>query len=150
MDAVGFAASIVSLIQGASALLEYIKDVKDGASERAELRLGVSALPGLLTSLNAQFDNTPPNTAWATATSSLAVADGPFAQLSTLVQKVESKLKIPPTRIGQLQQKLKWTLDKTDVAELLTKVERVKSLIMLALQNDHVYVYVSDSDRDSC
>ncbi|KAJ7112303.1 hypothetical protein C8R44DRAFT_677276, partial [Mycena epipterygia] len=138
MDAVGFVTSVVALVQGAGALLEYIQDVKDGPNERAELLRGVAALPGLLTSLKDQFDNTPPTTAWATATRSLAITDGPFAQLGDLLQRVESKLKTPPTRIGQLKQILKWTLDKGDVAEVLIKVERVKSLIMLALQNDHV------------
>ncbi|KAJ7125994.1 hypothetical protein C8R44DRAFT_979911 [Mycena epipterygia] len=142
MDAVGFVASVVALVQGAGALLEYVKDMKDGPSERAGLQSSLVVLRGLLHTLKDQFDNPPPNppasTTWATATSRLAVADGPFVQLSVLLQRVQEKLETPATRIGQLQQKLKWTLDKTDVAELLIKVERVKSLIILALQNDHV------------
>ncbi|KAJ7027293.1 hypothetical protein C8F04DRAFT_92936 [Mycena alexandri] len=138
MDAVGLAASILALVQGAAFLLEYVKDVKDGASDRAELRLSLAALPGLLMSLKDQFDNTAPNTAGAVATANLAVQDGPFTQLIALLQRIQSKLNIPPSRTGELWQRLKWTLDKADVTELLLKVERVKSLIMLALQNNHV------------
>ncbi|KAJ7713596.1 hypothetical protein B0H16DRAFT_541034 [Mycena metata] len=138
MDAVGLAASVLALVQGAAFLLEYVKDVKDGPSERAELRLSLAALPGLLTSLKDQFDNTAPNTVGAVAAANLAIQDGPFTQLIALLQRIQSKLNIPSSRTGELWQKLKWTLDKADVTELLLKVERVKSLIMLALQNNHV------------
>ncbi|KAJ7577682.1 hypothetical protein C8J56DRAFT_798395 [Mycena floridula] len=141
MDAVGFASSVIALAETASTIYKYVKDVKDGPRDRAELQRSLAGLPGLLKSLEAQFESSDPNDAWSTETLKLAATDGPFAQLLVILQKVEKKLDLAANLVGKVIQKLKWPLDKAEVTDLLQQIERVKSFIMLALQNDHLYVY---------
>ncbi|KAJ7574967.1 ankyrin repeat-containing domain protein [Mycena floridula] len=136
MEAVGFVASIMALIEAANTLFEYVKDVKDGPSDRAELQRSLASLPSLLAGLKAQFENTAPGDSWSTETCKLAAKDGPFDQLSAIFKQIETKLQIPATRTAKIIKTLKWTLDKADIADLLLKVERVKTFIMLAIQND--------------
>ncbi|KAJ7576447.1 hypothetical protein C8J56DRAFT_1117359 [Mycena floridula] len=138
MEAIGFASSVTALAEAASTIFKYIKAVKDGPSDRAELQRSLAGLPGLLASLNAQFDSSVPNDAWSTEMLKLAAADGPFDQLLKILQKVERKLDLVASRTGKVIQMLKWPLDKAQVTDLLQQVERVKSFIMLAIQNDHI------------
>ncbi|KAJ7577786.1 hypothetical protein C8J56DRAFT_869577 [Mycena floridula] len=138
MEPVGLASSIIALTEAASSIFKYVKDIKDGPRDRADLQRSLAGLPGLLTSLNAQFDNSAPNDPWLTETLKLAAADGPFDQLLDILRKVENKLHLAASRTGKVIQMLKWPLDKAEVTELLQQVERVESFIMLAIQNDHV------------
>ncbi|KAJ7577718.1 hypothetical protein C8J56DRAFT_1031374 [Mycena floridula] len=138
MEAVGFASSVVALTEAVCTIFKYIKDVKDGPSNRAELQRSLAALPGLLMSLNDQFDSSAPNDAWSTETRKLAAADGPFDQLRAILQKVGKKLDLAANPVGKVIQKLKWPLDKAEVTDLLQQIERVKTFVMLAIHNDHV------------
>ncbi|KAJ7591828.1 ankyrin repeat-containing domain protein [Mycena floridula] len=127
MDAVSLTASIIALAQGAQAIFEYIKDVRDGPSTRTEL----------LTSLAFQY--TTQNPPWTNAVILLGQQDGPFVQLTVIIEKIRNKLEVSSGgQSKKLFKTLTWSLDKADVTELLVRVERVKSLVMLAIQNDHV------------
>ncbi|KAJ7591860.1 ankyrin repeat-containing domain protein [Mycena floridula] len=139
MDAVSLTASIIALAQGAQAIFEYVKDVCDGPSTRTELLTSLAPLSNLLSLLQVQFQSTTQNPPWTNAVISLGQQDGPFAQLSVIIEKIRNKLEVSSG--GQSKKLLKtltWSLDKADVTELLVRVERVKSLVMLAIQNDHV------------
>ncbi|KAJ7591920.1 ankyrin repeat-containing domain protein [Mycena floridula] len=139
MDVVSFTASIIALAQGAQAIFEYIKDVRDGPSTRTELLTSLAPLSNLLSLLQVQFQSTTQNPPWTNAVILLGQQDGPFVQLSVIIEKIHNKLE--DSSGGQskkLFKTLTWSLDKSDVTELLVRVERVKSLVMLAIQNDHV------------
>ncbi|KAJ7591886.1 ankyrin repeat-containing domain protein, partial [Mycena floridula] len=139
MDAVSFTASIIALAQGAQAIFEYIKDVRDGPSTRRELLTSLAPLSNLLSLLQVQFQSTTQNPPWTNAVILLGQQDGPFAQLSVIIEKIRNKLEVSPgSQTKKLLKTLTWSLDKADVTELLVRVERVKSLVMLAIQNDHV------------
>ncbi|KAJ7591924.1 ankyrin repeat-containing domain protein [Mycena floridula] len=139
MDAVSLTASIIALAQGAQAIFEYVKDVCDGPSTRTELLTSLAPLSSLLSSLQLQFQYTTQNPPWTNAVILLGQQDGPFAQLSVIIEKIRNKLEVSPgSQTKKLLKTLTWSLDKADVMELLVRVERVKSLVMLAIQNDHV------------
>ncbi|KAJ7591985.1 ankyrin repeat-containing domain protein [Mycena floridula] len=139
MDAVSFTASIIALAQGAQAIFEYIKDVRDGPSTRTELLTSLAPLSNLLSLLQVQFQSTTQNPPWTSAVILLGQQDGPFAQLTVIIEKIRNKLEDSSGGQGRkLFKTLTWSLDKADVTELLVRVERVKSLVMLAIQNDHV------------
>ncbi|KAJ7591947.1 hypothetical protein C8J56DRAFT_519760 [Mycena floridula] len=139
MDAVSLTASIIALAQGAQAIFEYIKDVRDGPSTRTELLTSLAPLSNLLSLLQVQFQSTTQNPPWTNAVILLGQQDGPFAQLTVIIKKIRNKLEDSSgSQTKKLFKTLTWSLDKADVTELLVQVERVKSLVMLAIQNDHV------------
>ncbi|KAJ7577668.1 hypothetical protein C8J56DRAFT_365760 [Mycena floridula] len=138
MEAIGFASSIITLAEVASTIFKYVKDIKDSPRDRAELQCSLAALPGLPMGLNTQFNSQAPNNTWVTERLKLAVTDGPFDQLLKILQKVERKLDLAARRTGKVIHMLKWPLDKAEVTDLLQQIERVKTFIMLAIQNDHI------------
>ncbi|KAJ7591976.1 hypothetical protein C8J56DRAFT_1162497 [Mycena floridula] len=139
MDAVSLTASIIALAQGAQAIFKYVKDVCDGPSTRTELLTSLAPLSNLLSLLQVQFQSTTQNPPWTNAVKLLGQQDGPFAQLSVIIEKIRNKLEVSPgSQTKKLLKTLTWSLDKADVTELLVRAERVKSLVMLAIQNDHV------------
>ncbi|KAJ7591839.1 ankyrin repeat-containing domain protein [Mycena floridula] len=139
MDAVSLTASIIALAQGAQAIFEYVKDVCDGPSTRTELLTSLAPLSSLLSSLQLQFQYTTQSPPWTNAVILLGQQDGPFIQLTVIIEKIRNKLEVSSGgQSKKLFKTLTWSLDKADVTELLVRVERVKSLVMLAIQNDHV------------
>ncbi|KAJ7577699.1 hypothetical protein C8J56DRAFT_1113121 [Mycena floridula] len=132
MEAVGFASSVIALAEAASTTYKY---VKDSPRDHAELQSSIAALPGLLTGLKAPFYGLSPNDGWSTEMPKLADR---FDLLCKILQKVEKKFDPSASRTGKVIQMLKWPLDKAEVIDLLQQVERVKSFIMLAIQNDHL------------
>ncbi|KAJ7588934.1 hypothetical protein C8J56DRAFT_940343 [Mycena floridula] len=140
MDPVGFASSILSLIDTAKKIADYVKDIKDGPKERTELNKAVTAIVKLLDLLKDQFEETPTDDLCFSAARQMAEEDGTFGQLRVLLEKLEKKLRPADGKVSRAWQTVvTWPLlDKADVTDLLLKVERLKTLIGLALQGDHI------------
>ncbi|KAJ7582134.1 ankyrin repeat-containing domain protein, partial [Mycena floridula] len=120
------AASIIALVQGAQALFNYVVDVREGFHARAELLESLGPLPSLLNTLVVKVQPPCQNT----------------ELLQALIERLHTKLgrssASSASRTQKVLQAMKWSIDKGEVAELMQKIERVKSLITLALQNDLV------------
>ncbi|KAJ7595121.1 hypothetical protein C8J56DRAFT_822328, partial [Mycena floridula] len=145
MEAIGLAASIFSLVQAINPISEYVKDVQNAPTQRAEIVVNVAALKALLgvleTQVNAANSTTP--SPWFTAIRGLTA---PLDELRALLEKLAKKLQDPKNTAQKVKQRLTWTLDKTDVKELLSKVERVKALVTLAIQRDHISLSLAIKD----
>ncbi|KAJ7582111.1 hypothetical protein C8J56DRAFT_832326 [Mycena floridula] len=136
------AASIIALMQGAQALFNYVVDVREGFHARAELLESLGPLPSLLNTLVVKVQPPCQNTELVSTANLLCSPEGPFTQLQALMDRLHTKLgrssASSTSRTQKVLQALKWSIDKGEVAELMQKIERVKSLITLALQNDLV------------
>ncbi|KAJ7580541.1 hypothetical protein C8J56DRAFT_1058187 [Mycena floridula] len=143
MDPVSFASSILSLINTAKKIADYVKDIKDGPKECTELNKAVTAIVKLLDLLKDQFEETPTDDLCFSAARQMAEEDRTFDQLRILLENLEKKLRPADGKVRRaLQTVVTWPLlDKADVTDLLSKVKHLKTLIGLALQGDHMYVY---------
>ncbi|KAJ7290078.1 ankyrin repeat-containing domain protein [Mycena rebaudengoi] len=136
MEAIGLLASIVQLVEAIRPVFEYVKDVRDGPAQRAEIVANVAALTALLGVLETQSAVIRTNAGpLFTAIQGLTA---PLDELRDLLERLGRKVQDPKTAGQKLKGRLTWTLDKADVRELLFKVERVKTLVTLAIQNDHL------------
>ena len=63
------------------------------------------------------------------------MANGPLDQLHQAFKRIVTKIE-PADGIRRLGKQIKWKFEKTEVDEILTRIERLKSLINLALAND--------------
>lgn len=134
--------TIIAVISTATVILQTFvsccRDVKGARGEKAQLQAEALGLVSLLVSLEEE----------AKAADSAALGT-----LSTCFENIKQPLELLKTVIGDLTQKLhleprssfhqavdaaKWPLVKKDVAEVLKIMERVKLLIVLALDRDLV------------
>lgn len=131
MDPFSFATSVLTVLELTGILVKYINDVRNAPKERAQIAQEVSNVYALLTTLRFRAEDVQNNDPWFNQVQLLAVKNGPLDQykstLEQLLVKVESASKIKD---------LLWKFNKTEIKEALEKIERLKSLINLALAND--------------
>jgi hypothetical protein len=137
LTAAGIIASIVQLIGTTTQAIRFLNDVKDAPKDRAKLALEATGLLVLLTDLRYRVEEAKPTDPWFTGIRSLGVEMGPLRQFKETMEELARKLQ-PESGFRKFGKALFWTLDKGDIDNILSKIERLKTLINLALQKDHL------------
>ncbi|KAH0536690.1 hypothetical protein FGG08_006456 [Glutinoglossum americanum] len=133
---VGLAASIIQVINATTKAIKYLNDVKGAPKDRARLAREATSLLALLTDLRYMVEEAKSTDSWFTCVSSLGVEMGPIEQFKSEMEELARKLK-PQSGIKKLGKTLLWTLDKNEINNILSKIERLKTRVGLALQKDH-------------
>jgi hypothetical protein len=134
---VGLAASIVQLIDVTTKVTKYLNDVKDAPKDRARLAREATNTLALLTDLRYRVEEANSTDSWFTGVRSLGVAGGPMDQFKEAMEELAAKLQ-PVTGIKKIGKTLHWTLDKNKISDILAEIERLKTLVILALDKDHL------------
>lgn len=138
VTAVGLVATVTQLIAVTTKVIKYLSDVKDAPKDRGKLALEISSLLTLLTNLRFEAEEAEESKEadpWFNNICSLAYKTGPLDQCKTALEKLSRKLKSEPG-LKKFGRALVWTLDKKEVYDLLVQIERLKSLINIALARD--------------
>lgn len=133
MEPIGATASIVSLLQLAGAVIKYLSILKDASKDIKALVLELCTVRGLLSTFKDLV------TEDSVLHESLSGHNGLFSQIESSLQSLASKVEPTSTNTGHsFVQKLRWPLRKEEVKDVLSSIERQKTLLSLALQNDQV------------
>ncbi|KAJ8121182.1 hypothetical protein ONZ43_g2301 [Nemania bipapillata] len=145
VSAIGLVASIIQLIDATTKVVGYVNDVKDAPAERAQFARHASSLLALLTDLRYRAEEAKSaSEPWFLALRRLAVEGGPLEQLRDQMECLATKLQpISADRFKKVQKALTWTLDKKEIVQILAQIERIKTLITLALQEDQFKLTLS-------
>lgn len=135
---VGFLASVVQLIDVTSKVVKYFNDVKNAPKDRGKLAREATGLLALFTDLRYRVEETTSIDPWFIGLRSLGEEGGPLREFNTSMNEIADKLAPAATSVENLKKALRWTLDKNEINAILSKIERLKTLIALALQNDHL------------
>ena len=140
ITAIGLAAGVVQLIDATTKAYMYLNEVKHATKERAELAMEAANLVPLLTSLRNRVDKAGDDSEddWIKNTMKLGGPGGPLEQFQGVMLKLQSKLK-PVTGVKGVGKRLVWSFDKNEIKEYFAQIERFKSLIQSALQDDLTY-----------
>jgi hypothetical protein len=138
MDPLSAPASIIAILQLSSKVVGYLTDVKDASKERTKCAVEASNLHSLLLNLRFRIEEeSGDNTLWYTAIRALAIKSGPLDQFKQALETLQTKM----TNGGRLKkagEALIWNFKKEEIAGILDRMERLKSLIEIALQMDHM------------
>jgi hypothetical protein len=147
-ETLGAVASVLTILKLAGAATKYIKDVKQGSSDRLRLRDELRSTTCLLEMLKDRIEDSEDAatsdaesdalTLKPSSIASLAGDDSPLALFQQILEDIISKL-APQDRLRRLTQPFKWPFDKKDIAELVSALERLKTHFTLIMQNDLVY-----------
>ncbi|OCK75534.1 hypothetical protein K432DRAFT_361892 [Lepidopterella palustris CBS 459.81] len=139
MDPLSVTASIIAVLQLTNAIIGYLNDVKGASKDRAQCAIEASNVYNLLVNLKYRLEEASSNDAWYTAVRALAVTNGPLDQYRSALEQLQSKVISTSTSgLGKIGSALTWKLSKEEVADILSKIERLKSLIQIALEMDHL------------
>ena len=136
-DPLSIAASIIALLQLTSTVTQYLKDASGGSEDRIRLLDEVRGTVCLLEMLKDRVDDVSIRDTWLDTMRSLDVRHGPLSQFKEALERLIQKL-VPSGRMRQVAQTFKWPFDKSEIIEILGKIERLKALFGLALQNDQM------------
>lgn len=136
-DPLGVSASIIALLQLSGTVIGYLKDVKDASKDCTNILLEISSTSSLLHALNDLFTRNETLGSQIAAARSLAVPNGPLDQFKSVLERLSEKIS-PVVGFKKATRALTWSFKKDEVKELLSTIERLKSLFSLALQNDNV------------
>ena len=128
------AASIAALLDLTGKVLSYLNNVKEAGAERTKCATEAATLYALLTTLKYRIEANSGDP-WFTAIRSLGTENGPLDQFKAAIELLASKLK-PEGGIKKIGHALTWTFDKAEINGILSRIERLKSLVNLALAND--------------
>ncbi|RYP44150.1 hypothetical protein DL768_009359 [Monosporascus sp. mg162] len=142
-DPLSVTASVISILQLAAKTTQYCKDFKDGSTDRIRLRDELRSATCLLEMLKDRIEDVNDMNADTSALRPASIEalkrpDGPLFHFQQMLEEIVAKL-APQGSRGRLKQHVTWPFDKKEIAELLASLERCKSHISLAMQNDLAY-----------
>ncbi|KAI4236556.1 MAG: hypothetical protein L6R40_006112 [Gallowayella cf. fulva] len=129
----------IAIAQITPAILDYIRNVRNGPSECRQLLLEISSTTGVVLLLRDLAQETTSSDSWSASLKSLGELLTDYErQLRDVAHTLEK------TTTSQ-REALKWPFERKAVAETLTNLERYKTAFLLALQT--VQSEVSNSIR---
>jgi hypothetical protein len=137
MDGLSAAASIISVLQLTGVVIGYLNDVKDAPKECQQCTIEASNIQNLLINLRYRLEQGQPDHPWFIAVRALNIENGPLDQYKHALEQLQSKVKIQDG-VQKVKGRLLWKFRKEEVASILARMERLKSLVNIALEMDHL------------
>lgn len=137
MEALGLAGSIIAVVQLTTSVVHYLAGIKNSSRDQKECATEATNLLVLLTSLKFRVEEANSTDPWLISVRALDVDNGPLSQYKAATERLVSRIthKGKTSKIGAV---LSWPLNKSEVADILASIERLKSFISLALELDHL------------
>ena len=137
MDPLSISASIIQILQFTKIVVQYLNDVKDASKECLKICDEISSTSFLLYMLKDRAEHAQEGDDSSSTVRSLNVPNGPLDQFKNELERLTARL-APFHGLKGIGKAVSWPLKKTEVKDILGKIERQKVLFSLALQNDHV------------
>lgn len=136
MDPLSITASIVAVLQLTSVVIRCLTDVKNAPKECQQCTIEASNLQNLLISLRYRIEQEQIDHPWFTAVRALSVENGPLDQYKQALEQLQSKIDVGGAQ--KIKAQLAWKFSNTEVAAILGRMERLKTLVNIALEMDHL------------
>jgi hypothetical protein len=140
-DPLSIAASIIAVLQLTASVIDYLQSVHDARKDRIDFLFEVSGLYQLLLALQNRVDKANAKDLWLSQVRHLGAKDGPLDQFKSSLEHLVSKL-CPREGFGRA---LIWKFNKGEIEGVISKIERIKTLVSLALTDDHLWVGLKSS-----
>lgn len=137
MDPLSVAASIIAILQLSAKVLSYLNNVKDAPKDRAKCAVEVSSLHSLLLSLRFHLEEGDASQSCYVAVRELAVENGPLDEFKQALEKLQARM-TDGGRLKKAGDALMWKFKKEEISEVLNRIERLKTHILVALHMDHL------------
>ncbi|KAF2800714.1 hypothetical protein K505DRAFT_228011, partial [Melanomma pulvis-pyrius CBS 109.77] len=140
-EALGCAASVLTVIESIAHITKYIRSCKHAPQESQLLVRELSYVRGLLTTLQETIDEQESsNDIWSSASILLNDDNGLLPHFQQLLDVLDLRVGGASRAKGfaKVKEALKWPFMESETLKLINTVERYKGLFELALDNDHI------------
>lgn len=137
MDPLSATASVIAILQLSAKVLCYLNDVKDTSKGHVQCAIEASNLHNLLTNLRFRLEEGHGLQPWFSAVRALAVENGPLDQFKQALELLQAKM-TDGGRLKKAREALIWKFKKEEIDAILARMERLKTLVEIALQMDHL------------
>lgn len=137
MEPLSATASVIAILQLSAKVLAYLNDVKDASKGYKQCATEAGNIYGLLISLRFRLEEGHAHQPWFTAVQALAVENGPLDQFKQALETLQTKM-TDGGRLKRVGEAMIWKFKKEEVDDILARMERLKTLVEIALQMDHL------------
>jgi hypothetical protein len=139
MDGLSAAASIIAVLQLTSTVIGYLNDVNDAPEECQQCTIEACNIESLLKSLLCRLVQGHTGDPWFTAIRALNIENGPLDQYKQALEQLRSRVENRDA-VQKFKRRLLWKFKNEEITSILARMERLKSLVNIALENDHLKV----------
>jgi hypothetical protein len=125
----GILSSVASLLQLSRNVTDFIRNIRTEDEQKRDLLKEIAAIEILLEDL----DRKAKSPAWEKTLRSISMRGGPLDSLKAALQTLNTKLRPVDSSLSALANRLLWYFEKDEYDEILSKIERSKSTLVLAL-----------------
>jgi hypothetical protein len=138
MDPLSVTASIIAILQVTVKIGEVLSDAKDASTDRSQFMTDISNLSNLLVALLSRLDESSTDP-WHANVRALGGKDGLIYQYRVALEGLTDKISAGHG-LKKTAKTLLWKYIKDDAERILSRIERLKSLVQIALEMDHLSV----------
>lgn len=138
MDPLSVTASIIAIVQLTGVIIGFLQDLKGTSKDRTQCATEISNVSNLLVKIMCRLNEGSSNEGWYMEVQDLAAANGPIEQYRSALEQLKSKFTSTDSSGSKISSALSWKFSKEEVANILTRIERLKSLTQIAIQMDNL------------
>jgi len=137
MDGLSVAASLIAVIQLTSTVIGYLNEVKDAPKECQQCTIEAVNIQNILMTLRYRLEEGQTGDLLFTEVRALNVENGPLDQYKQALEQLRSKV-VVGNGVKKWKRQLVWKLSEAEVAGILARMERLKTLVSIALEVDNL------------
>jgi hypothetical protein len=141
MDPLSVTVSIVAILQLTVKVGQSLKDAGDASTGRSQFITETSNLSNLLVALLSRLDENSPDP-WHANVRKMGEKNGLIYQYRVALEQLKDKISTE-RGVKKTMKTLLWKYIKDDAERILLRIERLKSLVQIALQMDHLFVLLN-------
>ena len=137
MDPLSISASVIAVLQLTGTVLQYLNCAGNASDERRKVYSELCGTRNMLYILHSQATKPQLDDSCSSTMQSLCIAEGPLDQYKAALERLAEILK-PSRGISKVTTAISWSFKAKEAKDLLDSIERLKTLLSLARQNDHM------------
>jgi hypothetical protein len=142
MDPLSVTASIIAILQLTVKVGQALSDANSASKERSQFTADTSNLSKLLFDLSFRLDESSDDP-WHANVRALGGKDGLIYQYRIALEGLTDKISAGHG-LKRTAKTLLWKYIRDDAERILSKIERLKSLVQIALEMDHLFVLLQE------
>jgi len=136
MDPLSIIASVITVLDLCGKVIGYIATAKGATKDRSRLKAEILSCQSLLEALKDETEDSDGSDDWANIIKTLEGAGAPLNVLEETLGLLVLKLG-PKKNLQKVVKVLMWPFEEKDVSKVLEVIERQKSSLIVALENNN-------------